>query len=64
VTTRLRAAAAWPSDVTVFDGDALVVAHSSRGEGRILPLLRKAAELGAAVQNPRQLAHEAAEDIA
>jgi IclR family mhp operon transcriptional activator len=34
VITRLRAATGWPSDVAVFDGDAMIVAHTSRGEGR------------------------------
>lgn len=36
VMTRLRGAIGWPSDVGVFDGDAMVVAHTSRGEGRFL----------------------------
>ncbi|WP_159347091.1 IclR family transcriptional regulator domain-containing protein [Roseomonas harenae] len=36
VLTRLRAVVGWPSDVGVFDGDAMVVAHTSRGEGRFL----------------------------
>jgi IclR family mhp operon transcriptional activator len=36
VMTRLRQAVGWPSDVGVFDGDAMVVAHTSRGEGRFL----------------------------
>ncbi|KMO13638.1 helix-turn-helix domain-containing protein [Methylobacterium platani] len=30
---RLHAALQWPSDVSVFDGDAMVVARTSRGEG-------------------------------
>ncbi len=34
VMTRLRGAVGWPSDVGVFDGEAMVVAHTSRGEGR------------------------------
>jgi IclR family mhp operon transcriptional activator len=34
--TRLRGMVGWPSDVGVFDGDAMVVAHTSRGEGRFL----------------------------
>jgi IclR family mhp operon transcriptional activator len=34
VMSRLRAATGWPSDVAVFDGDAMIVAHTSRGEGR------------------------------
>ncbi|MFC3124219.1 IclR family transcriptional regulator C-terminal domain-containing protein [Pseudoroseomonas globiformis] len=36
VMSRLRQAVGWPSDVAVFDGDAMVVAHTSRGEGRFL----------------------------
>jgi IclR family mhp operon transcriptional activator len=36
VLTRLRAVVGWPSDIGVFDGDAMVVAHTSRGEGRFL----------------------------
>jgi len=36
VMAALRAAVGWPSDVAVFDGDAMVVAHTSRGEGRLL----------------------------
>ncbi|MBP0443797.1 helix-turn-helix domain-containing protein [Roseomonas sp. SSH11] len=36
VMSRLRQAVGWPSDVGVFDGDAMVVAHTSRGEGRFL----------------------------
>jgi IclR family transcriptional regulator, mhp operon transcriptional activator len=36
VMTRLRAGIGWPSDVAVFDGDAMVVAHTSRGEGRFM----------------------------
>lgn len=36
VMTALRARVGWPSDVAVFDGDAMVVAHTSRGEGRFL----------------------------
>ncbi|MBL6080498.1 helix-turn-helix domain-containing protein [Belnapia sp. T18] len=36
VMTRLRASIGWPSDVAVFDGDAMVVAHTSRGEGRFM----------------------------
>ncbi|WP_043339251.1 helix-turn-helix domain-containing protein [Belnapia moabensis] len=36
VMTRLRAKVGWPSDVAVFDGDAMVVAHTSRGEGRFM----------------------------
>ncbi|TPG49925.1 IclR family transcriptional regulator [Roseomonas nepalensis] len=36
VMTRLRGAIGWPSDVGVFDGDSMVVAHTSRGEGRFL----------------------------
>ena len=36
VMTRLRAAVGWPSDVAVLDGDAMVVAHTSRGEGRFM----------------------------
>lgn len=36
VMTRLRARVGWPSDVAVFDGDAMVVAHTSRGEGRFM----------------------------
>jgi len=36
VMTRLRGLVGWPSDVAVFDGDAMVVAHTSRGEGRFI----------------------------
>jgi IclR family mhp operon transcriptional activator len=36
VMTALRRSIGWPSDVAVFDGDAMVVAHTSRGEGRFL----------------------------
>jgi IclR family mhp operon transcriptional activator len=36
VMTALRRQVGWPSDVAVFDGDAMVVAHTSRGEGRFL----------------------------
>lgn len=33
VMTRLRRGIGWPSDIGVFDGDAMVVVHTSRGEG-------------------------------
>lgn len=33
VMTALRRSIGWPSDVAVFDGDAMVVVHTSRGEG-------------------------------
>ncbi|MFH5924360.1 IclR family transcriptional regulator domain-containing protein [Roseomonas xinghualingensis] len=36
VMTRLRGLVGWPSDVAIFDGDAMVVAHTSRGEGRFI----------------------------
>lgn len=36
VMTALRRNLGWPSDVAVFDGDAMIVAHTSRAEGRFL----------------------------
>lgn len=33
VMTRLRRGIGWPSDIGVFDGDAMVVVHTSRDEG-------------------------------
>lgn len=36
VMEALRRTVGWPSDVAVFDGDAMVVAHTSRAEGRLL----------------------------
>jgi IclR family mhp operon transcriptional activator len=36
VMEALRRSTGWPSDVAVFDGDAMVVAHTSRVEGRLL----------------------------
>ncbi|MCR0980796.1 helix-turn-helix domain-containing protein [Roseomonas populi] len=36
VMEALRRSVGWPSDVAVFDGDAMVVAHTSRVEGRLL----------------------------
>ncbi|RKK04412.1 MarR family transcriptional regulator [Pseudoroseomonas wenyumeiae] len=36
VMEALRQSTGWPSDVAVFDGDAMVVAHTSRAEGRLL----------------------------
>ncbi|SHJ58637.1 transcriptional regulator, IclR family [Roseomonas rosea] len=36
VMEALRRSIGWPSDVGVFDGDAMVVAHTSRVEGRLL----------------------------
>lgn len=33
VLTRLRRSVGWPSDIAVFDGDAMMVVHTSRGEG-------------------------------
>ncbi|WP_338664480.1 helix-turn-helix domain-containing protein [Pararoseomonas sp. SCSIO 73927] len=36
VMEALRRSTGWPSDVGVFDGDAMVVAHTSRVEGRLL----------------------------
>ncbi|WBV41591.1 helix-turn-helix domain-containing protein [Pseudoroseomonas cervicalis] len=33
VMSRLRRGIGWPSDIAVFDGDAMVVLHTSRGEG-------------------------------
>ncbi|ONG54444.1 hypothetical protein BKE38_10235 [Pseudoroseomonas deserti] len=36
IMSALRRQVGWPSDVAVFDGDAMVVAHTSRGEGRFL----------------------------